>query len=61
MKAERIVEQGREREAYLECLEELKERLWQEEWKDMIEVPNRAYVSRLADGRLKIIVEPCIP
>ena len=59
MKAERIVDIGKEALAYKECLEELKERLWKEEWKDMIDVPNRTTLSREGD-KVKVTVETCI-
>lgn len=45
--------------AYEECVAELKERLWREEWKDEIDVPNRASIEKLAGGRIKIVVELC--
>ena len=60
MKAERIID---DREAigaaYEECVAELKERLWEEEWRDAIDVPNRASLEKTENGQIRIVVELC--
>lgn len=60
MKVQKIVKRAEVGAAHQALRRELLERLWQEEWRDYIDVPSRTTMEVVGEDEVRITIESCI-